>query len=229
MASSKGALIGDIVVHDVKEAQDIDCTRLGRIGLRVPSIIENDYYRFKSCKAKYLLLIEKEAVWHRLVEDGFWKKNHCLLLTGMGQPPRGVRRLCSRLVNELRLPLYVYTDNDPWGYYIYSVVKQGSINLAYESIRMAVPTARFLGLRAGDRERYKLPNDVCIKLDDEDLSRIKQIQDYPWFAKKPWQKELKEMKASGVKMEQEALSKKSISFVSEEYLPKKIRDRDFLD
>ena len=37
------------------------------------------------------------------------------------------------------------------------------------------------------------------------------------------------MKASGVKMEQEALSEKSISFVSEQYLPRKIRDKDFLD
>jgi hypothetical protein len=33
----------------------------------------------------------------------------------------------------------VLVDNDPWGLYIYSVLKQGSINLAYESMRMAVP------------------------------------------------------------------------------------------
>ena len=32
-------------------------------------------------------------------------------------------------------------DNDPWGYYIYSVIKQGSINLAFESQRMAIPDA----------------------------------------------------------------------------------------
>ena len=39
---------------------------------------------------------------------------------------------CSKIV-------YVLVDNDPWGFYIYSVMKQGSINLAYESMRMAVP------------------------------------------------------------------------------------------
>ena len=38
-----------------------------------------------------------------------------------------------RLHNELKLPVYCLLDNDPWGYYIYSVLKQGSINLAYES------------------------------------------------------------------------------------------------
>ena len=39
---------------------------------------------------------------------------------------------CNRLHNELKLPVYCLLDNDPWGYYIYSVLKQGSINLAYE-------------------------------------------------------------------------------------------------
>ena len=48
------------------------------------------------------------------------------------------------------MPVYCLLDNDPWGYYIYSVIKQGSINLAYESARMAIPDARFLGLRCSD-------------------------------------------------------------------------------
>jgi len=46
--------------------------------------------------------------------------------------------------------VYVLVDNDPWGYYIYSVVKQGSINLAFESERMAIPKAKFIGLSSGD-------------------------------------------------------------------------------
>ena len=58
-----------------------------------------------------------------------------------------------RLHNELKLPVYCVLDNDPWGYYIYSVLKQGSINLAYESKRMAIPDAKFLGLRSIDFAR----------------------------------------------------------------------------
>ena len=67
-----------------------------------------------------------------------------------------MRRLLHRLHNELKLPVYCLLDNDPWGYYIYSVIKQGSINLAYESQRMAIPDARFLGLRSIDFERCGL-------------------------------------------------------------------------
>ena len=37
------------------------------------------------------------------------------------------------------------------------------------------------------------------------------------------------MLRSGVKLELEALSAKGISFISEEYLPKKLRDRAWLE
>ena len=105
-----------------------------------------------------------------------------------------MRRLLHRLHNELKLPVYCLLDNDPWGYYIYSVIKQGSINLAYESKRMAIPEARFLGLRAIDFQRCGLSNSVKINLNDTDRKRAKQIASYPWFAsKKAWQKEIKQL------------------------------------
>ena len=72
-----------------------------------------------------------------------------------------------RLHNELKLPVYCLLDNDPWGYYIYSVVKQGSINLAFESTRMAIPDAT-LPRACGsiDFERCQLSNSVKINLND---------------------------------------------------------------
>ena len=82
---------------------------------------------------------KKTPSWRRFNEDKFWRKYNCLLTHGQGQPPRGVRRLLNRLHSELNLPIYCLLDNDPWGYYIYSVLKQGSINLAFESRRMAIP------------------------------------------------------------------------------------------
>ena len=86
-----------------------------------------------------------------------------------------MRRLLHRLHNELKLPIYCLLDNDPWGYYIYSVIKQGSINLAYESQRMAIPDARFLGLRSMDFEHCNLSDSVKIMLNDTDRKRAKQI------------------------------------------------------
>ena len=160
----------------------------------------------------------------------FGATHKCILTHGGGQPPRGVRRLLHRLHNELKLPIYCLLDNDPWGYYIYSVIKQGSINLAYESKRMAIPDAKFLGLRSIDFDRCKLSPSVQIVLNDTDIKRAKQIASYPWFAsKKPWQKEIDRMLANGFKLEVESLISKDISYVSEQYVPERLEEEDWLD
>lgn len=226
-ASNKGALVGELTVVDGGDT--IDARRMGTGGWSVPSIVEPEVVQFKKCDAQFILLVEKDAMWRRLNEDRFWKKHNCILIHGGGQPPRGVRRLMYRMVNELKIPLYVFVDNDPWGYYIYSVVKQGSINLAYESRRMAIPSARFIGLSSADVKTYDLPSEVTIRLDDKDISRAKEIMAYPWFQNKAWQKEIQRMLSNKVKLELEALSAKGITYASDEYLPRKLAEKDFID
>jgi DNA topoisomerase-6 subunit A len=226
-ASRKGSMVGPITIRD--SGDTIDLRRMGSGGWAVPSIVESNVIQFVRHEAKYILLIEKDAVWTRFNEDKFWKREKCIILQGGGQPPRGVRRLVQRLHAELKLPVYVLVDNDPWGFYIYSVMKQGSINLAYESMRMAVPDARFVGLSSFDKDAYKLPSNVAIKMDDGDNARAKQMLAYPWFQAKQWQREISEMVRSGVKFELEALSRRGISFITEEYLPKKLKDKDWLE
>lgn len=225
-ASNRGSMVGPLTLVDAGDT--IDLRRLGSGGWSVPSIVEPNVIQFRKSDAQFVLLVEKDAVWRRLNEDRYWVKNKCILVHGQGMAPRGVRRLLYRMNHELKLPIYVLVDNDPWGFYIYSVVKQGSINLAYESVRMAVPSARFLGLSSMDMEQFQLPAHVTIKLDDQDQRRAKQMLGYPWFNKRTWQREIRTMLRNGVKLELEALSAKGISFISEEYLPKKLKDKQWL-
>jgi DNA topoisomerase-6 subunit A len=226
-AENSGTVVGPLVLVD--DGDTIDCTRLGKGGYSVPSIVEEEYVQIKKCTADFVLLIEKGTQWNRLSEDKFWKKHNCVLLTGNGQPPRGVRRLARRLNDEWKLPVYVLVDNDPWGYYIYSVVRQGSISLAYESQRMAVPDAKFIGFSSSDPETFALPRNVGIKLNDKDVARAKEILNYPWFQKKEWQKEIKQMLASGLKYELDALANKNFRFLTTDYLPKKLKSKDWLE
>ena len=227
-AKNAGAMVGPITVTD--SGDEIDCARMGSGGYSIPSIVEPEIVQFKKNTAKFILHVEKDTVWRRFNEDKFWRQHNCILIHGGGQPPRGVRRMLNRLHHELNLPVYCLLDNDPWGYYIYSVIKQGSINLAYESRRMAIPAARFLGLRSNDYERCQLTPSVQIKLNDQDIKRARQIAQYPWFAnKKPWQKELDLMLKNGFKLEVEALISKDISYVTEEYVPSRLEEGNFLD
>ncbi len=227
-ADKRGDMVGNITLID--NGDEIDCRRMGSGGYGIPSITEPRVIEFRKCEAKFVLHVEKNTVWQRFNEDKFWKKHNCILTHGNGQPPRGVRRLLQRLNRELGLPIYCLLDCDPWGHYIYSVIKQGSISLAFESRRMAVPDARFLGIRAMDYDRYKLTDDVQIALTDRDRTRAKQIAEYPWFAeKKPWQKEIAALLRNGFKMEVESLITKDISYVTEVYVPDRLKAEDWLD
>jgi DNA topoisomerase-6 subunit A len=226
-AENGGSIVGPVVFGD--DGDRVDCSKLGKGGYSVPSIVEPEYLEIRRCTADFILLVEKGTQWNRLSEDKFWRRYNCVLLTGNGQPPRGVRRLARRLHEEHRLPVYVLVDNDPWGYYIYSVVKQGSINLAFESQRMAIPKAKFMGLSSADPARYELPRNVGIKMNEKDIARAKELMNYEWFQKPAWQAEIKRMLTSGLKYELDALANKDFQYLTKKYLPRKLKERDWLD
>ena len=223
-ASNRGNLVGPLTLVD--DGNTLDCAAMGSAGYPVPSIVEPDVVQFKKCQAKFVLHVEKDTVWRRFHEDRFWDKHQCIVSHGGGQPARGMRRLLRRMHDELKLPVFVLLDNDPWGYYIYSVIKHGSINLAYESRRMAVPDARFIGVSSFDYDRCDMSDDVKIDLDQSDVRRAKQIANYPWFKeRRPWQKEIKKMLSNGFKMEVEAMISKSLTYLTEEYVPMKLKEK----
>src|SRR5256712_11161840 len=128
-AKNAGAMVGPITLVD--SGDEIDCSRMGSGGYSIPSILEPDIVQFKKHTAKFVLHVEKDTVWRRFNEDKFWRKYNCILNHGGGQPPPGVRRMLHPLPHELKLPAYCLPDNDPRGYYIYTVIKQGAINIAY--------------------------------------------------------------------------------------------------
>src|SRR5580765_3382946 len=227
-AENRGAMVVNITVVD--KGDEIDCRRMGSGGYAIPSITEPDVIEFKKIDAEFVLHVEKGTVWNRFNEDRFWEKHDCILTHGGGQPPRGVRRLLQRFNQEEKLPVICLLDCDPWGHYIYSVIKQGSISLAFESERLAIPEAKFLGIRAKDYAECELTDDVQIELNDNDKKRAREIAAYPWFAgHKTWQKEIQRMLDNGFKMEVESLITKDISYVTEEYVPQRLKKKDWLD
>ncbi|MFH1630999.1 MAG: DNA topoisomerase IV subunit A [Candidatus Aenigmatarchaeota archaeon] len=221
----KGIVAGNVQIKD--RGDIIDWSKLGSGGWSIPSTV--DEVDLKKVDAEFVLVVEKNAGFERLHEDKFWQKQNCILIGTGGQPSRGTRLLIQRLNQEHKLPVYVMTDADSYGLYIYSVIKSGSMSLAHISERIATPEARFIGLTVSDIYSYDLKKCI-IKAKEVDIKRAKELLNYEWFKKNPkWVKEINLMIQKGVKAEIEALSHRGLKFMSEEYLPDKLKKKDFLD
>ena len=224
-ANKMGSMVGNVILGDSGDV--IDCSKLGKGGYSIPSI--TDELELKKVSAKYVLYMEKAAIFERLNEDKFWQKNNCILVTSQGQTTRGIRRLLQRLAEEESLPIYVLCDGDVYGAYIYSVVNYGSIALAHASERLTIPSVKYIGITMDDVIKYDLKRHL-IKLTEQDIARIKQVTEYDWFKdNKEWQRQFKIMKELNGKVEIQSLSAKGISFISEVYLPTKIKNKEFLE
>jgi len=232
-AEPKGRLFGPVKINDSGDI--IDGMSMGTSGMAINSLV--DHFEFVECNADFILVVETSAMVNRLVEEDFHKDHNAIIIGTGGQPARGARRLINMMHNELDLPVYVFTDGDPWGYYIYSVLKSGSMSLAFQSDRLATPAAKLIGMTMEDIDEYGLEHvteDLKGKSSDnggptKDYKRINDIQDYKWMQNKDWQNQLQKMIDKGVRVEQQALAANSLEFVANEYLPQKIENKNFLD
>ncbi len=132
----------------------------------------------------------------------------------------------------------VYHNSDPYGWYIYSVFKVGSIQLSYESERLATPKARFLGVSMTDVFGYgrKKPylteaerRNYIIKAKETDIRRAKELMNYSWFRTKGWMREIRIFLNKKAKLEIEALASKGLKFLAFKYLPEKIETGDWIE
>ncbi len=221
----KGVVAGRVKIRDRGDV--IDWSKLGSGGWSIPSTVNE--IEFVDVDAEFVLVVEKNAGFERLHEDKFWEKHKSIIIGTGGQASRGTRLLIQRLNKELGLPIYVMTDADSYGWYIYSVIKFGSMNLAHMSDRIATPDARFIGVTLSDVIKYRLEK-LTIKATELDIKRAKELMKYEWFKKsKKWQREFKLMIEKKFKAELEILSSKGLRFMTQEYLPQKIETGDFLD
>ncbi|KAL5209273.1 hypothetical protein ABZP36_004896 [Zizania latifolia] len=176
--------------------------------------------------ADYILVVEKETVFQRLANDKFCERNRCIVITGRGYPDIPTRRFLRYLVEWLHLPAYCLVDADPYGFDILATYKFGSLQLAYDANFLRVPGIRWLGVFTSDFEDYCLPECCLLQLSSEDRRKAEGILSRCYLHREApeWRLELDAMLQKGVKFEIEALSASSISFLSEEYIPQKIKE-----
>ncbi len=220
-----GDIAGNLIVIDKDTVTNkelrIDCTKFGSGAYSIPSSVE--HLKFET-KAKFILAIETAGMFQRLVKHNYWKTADCILISMGGVPTRACRRFIRRLADDKKLPVYVFTDGDPYGYMsIYRTLKVGSGNAAHINKFFCVPQAKFLGVTPQDIGDYKLPTHP---LKDVDKKKIKDIIKNDPFVKhhKEWEKALQQMQKLGQRVEQQALAAHGLNHVIEKYLPDKLKD-----
>lgn len=219
-----GAVAGNLVIidKDPDSGSDvrIDCTKFASGAYSIPSKVE--HFKFET-SAKFILAVETAGMFQRLVKHKYYKKANCVLVSLKGVPSRATRRFIKRLAADKGIPVYVFTDGDPYGYgSIYRTLKVGSGNAAHVNEYFCVPNAKFIGVTPQDIEEYKLPSHP---LKEVDVKKIKDLVKNDPFIKahKEWQKALTQMAKMKVRAEQQALAKWGLNYVIDTYLPEKMK------
>ncbi len=225
VAAPKGSCVGRLRIRDRSDI--IDLEGLGSGGWTISPMLDN--IDIIESDAEFILVIEKDAAMMRLAEARFWKKYPCILLTAQGVGNVAVRMFLKRLSKELNLPVFSLVDSDPYGHYIHSVYLRGSKRLSYESPFLATPNIKLLGVLTRDLDKYKIPQEVRIKMNKQDEKRTKDLLSEDFVKKnKAWETDLKLALDLKIKAEIQAFASHGFKFLTDRYLPEKLTTGDWI-
>ena len=223
------SVIGDLTIKERNRkgvVKRINCRDdVGDGGYSLPFNVEKEKIEFVGTGAKFVIAIECGGMVDRLAENNFDEEQDAILVHLKGQPARSTRRFLKRITEELKLPVVVFTDGDPWSFRIYASVAYGAIKTAHLSNYLATPSAEFLGVTASDIENYQLPSDT---LSEQDVRALQAELTDPRFGTAEWRSEIELMLKNGKKAEQQSLAKYGLNYVTEHYLPEKLTEMGVL-
>ncbi|NVM38209.1 MAG: hypothetical protein HWN81_21625 [Candidatus Lokiarchaeota archaeon] len=225
VAAPKGTCVGRLRIRDRNDI--IDLEGLGSGGWTISPMLDN--IEIIESDAEFILVIEKDAAMMRLAEARFWRKYPCILLTAQGVGNVAVRMFLKRLSKELNIPIFSLVDSDPYGHYIHSVYLRGSKRLSYESPFLATPNIKLLGVLTRDLDKYKIPQEVRIKMNKQDEKRTKDLLNEDFVKKnKAWETDLKLALKLKIKAEIQAFASHGFKFLTDKYLPEKLTTGDWI-
>ena len=174
-------------------------------------------------KADFVMVVEKDTVLNNIRKSGFIQKYNAILMTGSGEPDRATRMMVKKLNEKWKKPVVIFADADPWGLGIALRYKIGSESLSYDSERLVAPNAKVLGMMFSDIYDYNIPEVARLASTSEDINRANDMKKKPWLQEKQWQKELDLFLKKKEKCELDAFFKHGFKYLSETYLPQKLR------
>jgi meiotic recombination protein SPO11 len=145
-ASSSGGVAGLLLWKD-PDGEWEDCST-GCAGKRVPGQLEGVSFKLIG-KIRYIIVVEKDAVFMCLCNQRIWETVPCILITGCGYPSLSVRGLLRQLKEQFDLPVFGVFDYNPHGVRILQTYKYGSTSMGTESHAYTV-NIQWLGIHHDD-------------------------------------------------------------------------------
>ncbi|XP_067324310.1 meiotic recombination protein SPO11 [Anolis sagrei] len=220
LSTSKGLIAGNLSYIE-EDGTKVNCTCSTTAA--VPSNVEG--MRNLITDAKFILIVEKDATFQRLLDDNFCNNmDPCIIVTGKGVPDVNTRLLLKKLWDTCHVPIFALMDADPHGIEIMCIYKYGSMSMSFEAPNLTVPAVRWLGILPSDFERLNIPKTALIPLSKQDQSKLASLQMRPFIAyQSTWKNELDIMATCQMKAEIQALNSFSSDYLSRVYLPNKLQ------
>ncbi|KAK9919729.1 hypothetical protein M0R45_028309 [Rubus argutus] len=160
----------------------------------------------------FILLVEKDTIFQRLVEEQIHKRFRCIIVTGCGMPDVAIRILLKKMQQKLNLPVVALVDHNPSGFKNFLTYLCGAENMAHDSLNMRTPDIKWLGLRPSDLKEYGIPDGKY-----KDQAGLATIMNKDFVKKN--QKLGEELANMQSKVEVEGMMSNHLKYLTEIYLP----------
>ena len=144
-AAPKGSIAGALKI--TQGTEEIDCLLLGKSGYELPG--DPTHLKLESLGARYILVVEKDAVFKTLCDKVIWNEVPCVMITGRGYPGLAVREVVSRCERDFNIPVLGLFDYNPHGLQILLTYRFGSARMGREGIQHTADI-QWLGLHWHD-------------------------------------------------------------------------------
>ncbi|KAJ0048045.1 hypothetical protein Pint_15092 [Pistacia integerrima] len=242
MASSRGLVAGRLLLqalilsllslliaflHSVlyePNHEVVDCSACGSSGYAISGDLNLLEKLVMKTDARYIILVEKHAIFHRLAEDRVFDKIPSILITAKGYPDIATRFILHKMTRAFPdLPILALVDWNPAGLAILCTFKFGSIGMGLEAYRYAC-NVKWLGLRGDDLQL--IPEQSLAPLKPRDLQVARSLMSSK-ILQENYKEELTLMVQSGQRAEIEALYFHGYDYL-EKYIEKKIVQANYI-
>ncbi|EXC34350.1 Meiotic recombination protein SPO11-2 [Morus notabilis] len=185
MASSRGLVAGRLLLQEPNQ-EVVDCSVCGSSGHAISGDLNLLDKLILKTDARYIIVVEKHAIFQRLTEDGFFNQVPSILITAKGYPDIATRLLLHRMSRAFpELPILALVD---WYEQLLSLVTE--------------PVTLWLGLRRDDLQF--ILEESLVPLKPKDLQIAKSLMSSEILPEN-YKEELTFMVQSGQRAEIEAL------------------------